>query len=249
MYQYELIWKYQQNAQIYTCINIPIYTPLFSSSVCQMLCAPCQTTDNCLWDTYPNHLTDKTGPLTPPVPTPCLSVDSTSQKFENEKIIMVCQMSGTCLSDALHRLSDALCRLSDALHRLSDALAAALPAVGNCMTRSTKHLASAWRKRWCRWGACLNQNFGRKPWLPRYGDKSDIQWTALPVFKPGYLTANGSECCGGFRKCGRQLWMVPSKGRAYLINVIFANIAVIGLAWNSQGFSNKIRILLTSLTR
>ena len=88
--------------------------------------------------------TPKMMSVTPPVSTPCLSVDLvTSRKSENEKRIFVCQMSGTCLSNAL-------CCLSDALWCLSDALAAALPAVGNCMTRSTKHLASTWRKRWCR---------------------------------------------------------------------------------------------------
>ncbi len=100
------------------------------------------------------------------VSTPCLSLDSvTSQKFENEKRIFVCQMSGTCLSDAS---------------------AAALPAVGNCMTRSTKHLASAWRKQWCskKWNLqivdYLQRQKGEKMFKAnrRYLDFLDILLTA-----------------------------------------------------------------------
>ncbi len=77
--------------------------------------------------------------------------------FTDASWVLACQMLGTCLSDALCRLADALCCLTDALCCLTDAWGDAWQAVVKYLTCSTKHLSSAWWKRWCSGRACYNQ--------------------------------------------------------------------------------------------
>ncbi len=80
---------------------------------------------SCLNQVYTKHVTDK-------------------YKGSDRCFVLVCQM--LCIS-----LTDALPRLTDVLGYLSDAWWDASQAVVNCLTRSTKQMASVWRKLWFIW--------------------------------------------------------------------------------------------------